>query len=428
MSTTLKEALSKIDIPLSEEEIQSDMDALINKHRSKNVLERPQSQVELKSMLPYDFEPRKEQRDPTEDLVILPRVVNELHRDMFNKADMEDGQPGFVIYCSWSEDTWFCPTRKCLDTNFIYRNDIDIYEVEDDELAYQTAVKLTGDLYPGVVPKKVCYVLDDPGNETYEVYYDVNFPKAKYGKTTPNGMFIHRYANRFHRDMFILEIDAYYSNSSSKQAGKLVSKGYDVDEAIIISDGCWLRNSCASSFVYLDKTDVVSQTRGFLPSEPEQSVLIAEIVAAMDAIRYAVNRDKKNITLYYDNSSIINVFRNRRMEYLPEIVEYKQLLTSLSDTSISLTFTDIHPKSGENREEENKALMYFHNMCDRSCREMTEVFKKDYRSIASNGSKVGDSVTGVVNKFKPKGKPGTPTGRMPKSNVRTGNNKSGRRF
>lgn len=390
MGTTLKDALRKAKVPMTQEEMDRDKEQLINKHRSKNVIQRPNKKVELHSVLPYDFEPVKEQRDPTDDLVILPRIVDERSKELFSIPCEEQT---YLVWCGWSEDLWWAPTLKCLNQNFVYRDDLDIYEVKGTEEAYTKARDVTSSLRPGVIPTKSCYILDDPANETYEVYSDPTFSKVKYGKTTPDGMLVHKYKNRFHRDLAILELDHLYSEQSSRHAGKLVVRGYADDEAIVISDGCWLKNSCAMSFVYLDNGNVVQFTRGFTPSDQEQGVLIAEIVGAREAIQYAASQGKKRITYYYDNVSILNVFRNKSTEYLREVTEYKQMLEELNSQDVEVLFVDIHPKTDNNRQDENRALMLFHNMCDSNCRRMSDLYKKDYRAIASNGGKNEDSMS-----------------------------------
>lgn len=424
MSITLDEALNAAPVALTEEEQKAFDEEIENKHRSRNVLERPKEEFQLNSLLPDDFEPRKEQMDPTDDLVILPRTFDDRTRSMF---DVEKSDGGYVVWCADTQDVWYAPTKLCLDQNFIYRKDLIIKPAESAQNAYEIALEFVKDLIPGVDTRRQCYILDDPANETYEVYYDSAWPVKKYGKTTPDGMFILKFKNRFHRDMAIMEMDANYTKQSARKAGKLLQKEYGPNEVILISDGCLMRNSCAASVVYIDCDSLFSITEGFNPSEPEQGVLIAEIRGATNALRFARSKGKKDITYYYDNTSILNVYRNRKTEYIREVVEYKQLLEEMDDEGFNVKFVELHPKTGEERRNENRALMYFHNKCDNDSRDMSIIYKRDYKTIASAGNKEGSSYKDVKRDFVPHGRKGQSSGRYPRDNRNNGNNKYGRK-
>jgi hypothetical protein len=284
------------------------------------------------------------------------------------------------------------------------------------------------DLRPGVQTRKTCYILDIPGNETYEVYYESNYASLKYGMATPTGTFIHKYPNRFHRDMAILELDKLYSESSVKKASKQIEKALKPNEAIVISDGAWLKNVCASAVWYIDATSAIKMTEGIIPTEQDQAVLIAEIRGATNAFQLCMAKGKKKIRYYYDNTSILNVFRNRKTEYIEEVKQYKELLEEMDRNGYQVTFIELHPKTGEDRIDDNKALLFFHNSCDAECRSMTDIFKKDYKSYAGVDEKEGKSYSTIKSEFKPKGKPGQSSGKGYQSNQRTGNNKTGKRF
>ena len=226
--------------------------------------------------------------------------------------------------------------------------------------------------------------------------------------------------------MSILELDDLYSNQSSKKAGRIVAKPYGDDEAIIVSDGAWMKNSCSSSYVYLDKAILLEQTIGHIPSEEDQAVLISEIVGATEALRQCVARKKKKITYYYDNTSILNVFRNRKTEYIREIKEYKDLLEDMNKKGYNVNFIELHHKTGEDRDKDNKALMFFHNLCDHRCRDMADMFTKDYHSFATTQPRDGKSYSAVKEEFAPKQK-NKNVGNF-KAGAHGGNNKYGRRF
>lgn len=410
MGATLAELMKSKGIALTSEEELEEKESLEVKHRGKTVLKRPNTEVTLLSLAREQFEPKKSQKDPTDDLIELNK-----------KCDEDDdlaliSMGGYVVWCKDTQQMWFAPTKMCLDANFIYRDDLEIIIVDDYEKVISWYKGICSELDLGVQTRKTCYILDNVSNETYEVYYDSNYPTLSYGKATPNGMFIHKYKNRFHRDMAILELDDIYSNQSHKKAGKLTAKEFKSNEAIVISDGCWMREVCANAFYYLDATSVIKFTEGILPTEPDQAVLIAEIKGATNALLMCKMKNKKNITYYYDNTSILNVFRNRKTEYIKEIVEYKELLESLYKDGYKINFVELHPKTGEQREVENKALMFFHNGCDKECRDMTDIFKKDYKSHATLGSRDGKSYDDVKKEFAPKGKPGQSKGYKPGNN------------
>lgn len=76
-------------------------------------------------------------------------------------------------------------------------------------------------------------------------------------------------------------------------------------EAIIISDGAWLKEQCSSSVWYLDNVSAINLTEGIVPSDTEQAVLIAELRGAINALQLCYVKKKKKITYYYDNTSIL---------------------------------------------------------------------------------------------------------------------------
>lgn len=407
---TLSEVMKGIDIESSEE---------VRKHRGTGVTKRPDKEVKLQSVNLEDFEPKKTQQDPTPDLVFLPRK--------FTPEAIERDE-GFLVYCSSMGSVWWAPTIECLNANFIYRYDLEITPVTDLDLARERYEQITENWKPGQIPRLTCYILDNPADETYEVYYDTAYPSLKYGMATPNGMFIHKYPNRFHRDMAILELDKLYADSSEKAAKRLQGRKFGQDEAVIISDGCWMREVCSSSYWYIDNSSMLQMTEGHLPSEPTQAVLISEILGAVNALKMCIQRGKKTITYYYDNTSILNVFKNRKTEYIEEIKEYKDLCEDMLRNGYVVSFVELHPKTGEDRQDENKALMYFHNLCDANCRSMSKIYNRNYADYVRMEKKEGITYEKVKAQNKPKGRPGQSSGGKYQNNSKNGNNRYGRRF
>ena len=381
MSVSLKEVLSG-----SVEEVQV--------HRS-TTKERPTEEVRLQSVSRESTQHTKSQKDPTDDLI-----------ELTGDAPIIEGYDGYLVYCKDTAQIWYAPTKQCLDANFIYRDDLEILNMDGKENEVRVWYETRWFAHDhGVKPSRKCYILDNPCNESYEVYYDSNYPSLKYGKATPKGCFIHCYSNRFHRDMAILELDDLYTNSSLKAAVNLTKKKLNAHDAIIVSDGAWMKESCASACFYIDNKSVVKLTQGFCPSEPDQAVLISELTAAYNAISLCKANMKTNIRFYYDNTSILNCFRNRKTEYIDEVRRYKALLNELDEAGFIIEFIELHPKTGEERELDNRALQYFHNRCDQECREMADIFAKDYKEFATQDTKEGKTYKQFRQETAPKKKP-----------------------
>ena len=352
-------------------------------HRTKNIINRPEERIELHAVESSVKEYVKTQKDPTDDLVWIP---NGLKEDDFVERI---GDSGYLVWCKDTLQTWYAATELILNKNFIYRDDLVIDEFASKEMAWSYYVLKGGQANPDVHVRETCYILDNPANETYEVYYDSAYPSRTYGKATPQGMFVHKYLNRFHRDMAILQLDALYSNASQQEAQKFTQQALKSNEAIIISDGAWMREVSSSAIVYMDNESLIRMTEARNPSDADQAVLISEIKAATNALQMVKFRGKKKVTYYYDNTSILNVFKNRKTEYIDEIKRYKELCESMIALGYQINFVELHPKTGENRDTENKALMFFHNMCDAECRTISDIYRRKYISNATTGSKDG---------------------------------------
>lgn len=427
--TTLKDALQNAGVNLTPEEELEEQEQRELKHRLKTILERPKEEVSLIAITEEPFERKKYQKDPTDDLLKVPAGLSHVGFTTWLVSIAPEAKTGYIIWCADTLDTWIAPTKLCLDQNFIYRSDLEICEYGDPEAAWSFYDKTGANVNPGFVSRKTCYLVDNPAAETYEVYYDSTYLAQKYGKTTPNGMFPHKYMNRFHRDMAIMELDQLYTSAGQHDAKNLVKKNLGPKDAIVVSDGCFMKNACASSCYYLDNVTLIHMTQGLIPTEPEQAVLISELSGAMNALKLCYMNKKTNITYYYDNTSIVNVFRNRKTEYIEEVKAYKELVDKMDKEGYSIVYVELHPKTGEERIDANKALMFFHNYCDKSCEEMINIFTKDYRSIAQSDDSKGKSYKQVREEFKPKGRPGQGgNGRGVQNNSRNGNNSYGRRF
>lgn len=419
MGLTMKEALQNAGLCVTPEDEAKENAVRERKHRSKTALERPRQEVGLKRINSEDFERKKYQSDPTSDLVEVARGLNTDQITALLEIEFYA-----MVWCDNTMQTWIAPTKLCMDQNFIYRDDLTIITDKDESIKFYSEHGAVAN--PGMAPRLTCYILDSPAEERYEVYYDPGYPSLKYGKATPNGMFIHKCRDRFHRDMKIMELDTLYEESSETRAAELTKKSMGTDEAIIISDGCFMKDVCASAYYYLDNTTLIKMAQGIIPTEPEQAVLISEISGAVSALQMCRLKGKKIITYYYDNTSILNVLRNRKTEYIAEIAEYKKLLQQLDEEGYEVTFVELHPKTGENREDTNKALMYFHNYCDKECQDMVRVFSKDYRSIAQSDSPKGKTYKDAKRDFGGKKNFNNQNNRGVKNNGRNGNNRYGR--
>ena len=405
MATTLDQLVNSTGEP-EEQEL----------HRSREPKGRPDEEVTLLAVSNESREHAKTQRDPTDDLVEIKE-----HYDANQLQGITKGE-GYLIFCPQTAQMWYAHDKLCLDRNFIYREDLEIVAINEIEGVFEWFNQRAEPINFGIQTCKKCYILDNPGNETYEVYFDSNYPSIKYGKATPQGCFVHIYTNRFHRDMAILELDELYANSSNKQAGKLTAKKFGPREAIIVSDGAWMKEQATFSFYYLDDKSVIHCTEGTVPSEPDQAVLISEINGAYYALKKCMERNKGEITYYYDNTSILNVFRNRKTEYISEIKRYKELLERMHNLGYKINFVELHPKTGETRDTDNKALQFFHNRCDAACRDMADICKKDYKAFTTNGSKDGKTLATVQDESKPK-----PKNTRGGYNSYKGNNNGGKR-
>lgn len=349
---------------------------------------RPSEEYQLEALITdTPVESRRDVAEPTPDLQTLKKGSEiEITKDMIG---------GYLVWCANTEETWFAPTRLCLNQNFIYREDLEILLVEDVETASAWAHERNDSLMPGLVTRKTCYILDNPGIEKYEVYFDPCYPAQQYGKCSPQGTTVRQYRNRFQRDIAILELDIKYSKASAKSASNMVQQELAEDQAIIVSDGAFIHNNSSCSFYYLDNESVVKSSECARPSDKDQGVIIAEINGAYRALSMCFNRRRTNITYYYDNTSIVASLSSKRMDSIPEVRRYRKLLERMDGLGYKIEFVEIHPKRGATRDAENKALMYFHNSCDSECRVMADLFHRNYRGHAAGNPKSGKNYKAI---------------------------------
>lgn len=345
-------------------------------HRTSGTPERTPNLVELKAVSTESVRHTKSKKGPTDQLIEVGPALTELPTGI---------GIGYYIRCEDTGQTWYAPDEETLNANFIFREDLQI-ELVEDSAAFMALYSKAGALDQlGVYKSKVCRILDNPAAELYEVYYDSAYPMIKYGKATPQGTSIHKYPDRFHRDFAIIELDELYANSSIKLARELTKHSLDADSAIIITDGAYLKNMQASATYYLDNLVVHHSVEGRAPEDDTQAVLLSEINAALMALTMCYVKKKHSISYFYDNTSIINVFRNRKLDYLETVKDYKALIARMDREGFSINFYELHPKSDADKDNLNKALVFFHNRCDAACTDMADVCKKDYANHIQKG-------------------------------------------
>lgn len=301
-----------------------------------------------------------------------------------------DGTEAFFVYCEKSEDVWIAPNNNCLNENFLYRGDLIIWPCRSEREFIACYRKLNiQELSPTKDVRKSCYVLDNPVNESYIPYYTPSYPALRYGKSTPDGMYIHKFKDRFERDAFIKLLDKSYSDSSCKEAKEYAKQSMGQDEAIIVSDGCYMNGCCAASCWYMDAETVFHLTQGLSASNELRASTIAEVVGAYNALCLCQAKGKRKITYYYDNKSIVYSLFSKRVQTSEEISKFVNLVKQLDSEDYIVNFVELHPKNSESRKNTNAALMYLHNRCDRDCRDMVGIFSGKYRANATKDTKKG---------------------------------------
>lgn len=370
-------------------------DVILEDISVKNSMSRPDTEVELNNIIEHCKSVERLTKDPTEDLVKLPYGLCKNYEEILNSAKLGSG---YIVFDKDTNETWYAHDITCLNKNFIYREDLIIKEVYFAEDARRVWHEFNDSIDYSRVKSVVKYILEDPAAEVYEVYSDSSYVVHKYGKPVPVGLNVHKCANRFYRDMMILALDEYYSKSSKKQARELANKSLGDNEAIVVSDGAWLNNIAANSYYYLDDSTTIHFSEGTLPSDVKQGVVLAEVKGAYNALSLCYARCKMDIKYYYDNPNILNVLKSNKFKYIKEVQEYKRLLHNMHADGYSIEFIELHPKTGAERSNLNKALMYFHNSCDSSCEAIADICKRDYKKVASNNKQEGKTSSEIMKK------------------------------
>lgn len=339
---------------------------------SQKVQERPKSEVTLKALInktTYQCEPE------------APAGVHLLQPGSSIRLPDFATTAGFLVWCADTQQTWYVESKQHLDAGFIYRDDLIIYPCDDLSDAQATARNLNRDVDPNGMVRKSCYIMDDPIAGSYEVYYDPNYPLKHYGKSTPTGRNIWKYKNRWERDLDILELDAHYSEESKQEAKELIHNVLKDEDAIIISDGAWNLGVSAYSYVYIDSTRFSRVSEGCTPSSETQAVLIAEISGAYEALQRCILYGKTNVKYYYDNAQVLNTISSKRCAAVKEVQQYRELCEKFQEIGGTITYIQIHPKTGEDRGDMNRAVKYFHTLCDKECRVTADICSRDYIAV-----------------------------------------------
>ncbi|MCM1234390.1 MAG: hypothetical protein NC489_30180, partial [Ruminococcus flavefaciens] len=105
--------------------------------------------VELKALLRDGTQNWEAPSLPTPDVHFLPKGPN-INVSNFNS--------GFFIWCANTQETWWVPDESSLNVNFIYRDDLEIYEINDKREAEEWVHTRNDGLLPGLVTSKSCYI------------------------------------------------------------------------------------------------------------------------------------------------------------------------------------------------------------------------------------------------------------------------------
>lgn len=368
-------------------------------------LKRPSEVLDLKSIRSEFIEISKQDYNATPELI----EVNISCSDPVQKTETQVyGDGSFLIQDINTKQVWIAPNELVLNNNFIYREDIDIFKISNED-EFRKTLQVMLEAHPfGVKPSRVCYILDNPVLECITPYYNSASVLQMYGVSTPRGCFIHKYPNRFIRDMAILKMNKKYTTASKRNL-KLLSKDLKPNQAIIVSDGAFLKNISANSMFYIDDKSIISMQEATIPSIPEQSVLISEIKGAINALSMCVAKNKRDIIYYYDNTSIVNCFNNKKLEYIDEVRDFKELIRALASSNFNVYFKEVHPKNIQDDEEndgellaERKGIKYFHNLCDDRCTEAAQIFNRGYKELISTNVEKGLTLADLIEKDKPK--------------------------
>lgn len=292
--------------------------------------------------------------------------------------------------CGAMNDGKFCK-------NFVFREDVRIVQVKDKQEALDTWLTFNESISPSRLYSRFKYILDDPAAGTYWPFSSSDYVPKHYGKPILQGTVIHKCKNRFQRDSLILMLERKYTSESEKDVRELGKTELSDDEAIIVSDGSSRDFTVSYCYYYMDNKSILRQSGCCTLTENAKCTSsVAEIIGGLNAIKQCVAQGKHVIKYYFDNSVIINVFKSRKLDGVPEIKEYKEYLTRLNDEGYEILFCDLHPKTDKQKYKLNRALTYLHNSCDSECVVMAKMHYRNYTRKAMTDDSKGNSLSRIV--------------------------------
>lgn len=272
------------------------VEEIVDIQSKQESLKKPEELIELQAVYEECEAYQKTEKDKTDDLIELETGLDlDSLRDIIGYKDDENCD-WYLVFDTNTKYSYLAKDLVCLNKNFVYRGDVEIITCKSISEVVERYMETSGKYTHGCMPRFGCYILDNPSIEKYEVYYDSNYPKMQYGLATPKGCAIHKYKDRFHRDMAILELDILYSQASKIRAREFTKMELKPNEAIIVSDGAYLKNACLCAIFYIAADQIMKLSVGFLASDETQSS--KELSCILSNINYRVNT-KKDIAGYY---------------------------------------------------------------------------------------------------------------------------------
>lgn len=272
------------------------VEEIVDIQSKQESLKKPEELIELQAVYEECEAYQKTEKDKTDDLIELETGLDlDSLRDIIGYKDDENCD-WYLVFDTNTKYSYLAKDLVCLNKNFVYRGDVELITCKSISEVVERYMETSGIYTLGCMPRFGCYILDSPSIEKYEVYYDSNYPKMQYGLATPKGCAIHKYKDRFHRDMAILELDILYSQASKIRAREFTKMELKPNEAIIVSDGAYLKNACLCAIFYIAADQIMKLSVGFLASDETQSS--KELSCILSNINYRVNT-KKDIAGYY---------------------------------------------------------------------------------------------------------------------------------